>query len=191
MQTSMMDDKQAALQINLLPWREMSRQRKKTQFMASLAVTCAFSFFILLMFHFYYSSIHSSQLQINNILQNEISQGQTMLNEMSSQEAESRAVILQLHTIIDLYNESFQTVRFLSELTSLVPSNISLYKIKHVGDDITLIGVAVSEEAVTNFMKQIGKSPYFNQPVLSSISMDSDKQGAQKNFQLNIVQKAN
>lgn len=189
MQTSMTNDKGASLQINLLPWREAARQRKKAQFIASLVACCFSSFFVLMMCHLYYSSIHSSQAEINSILQNEISQGQATLNEMSSQVTDSRAVILQLHTIIDLYNESFHTVRFLSELTGLVPSNISLYKIKHDGDDITLTGVAASEAAVTEFMQQIGKSPYFNQPVLSSISMDSDKMGAQKNFQLKLVQK--
>lgn len=189
MQTSMIDDKSTSIQINLLPWREAARQRKKTQFIASLVACCISSFFVLMMCHLYYSSIHSSQAEINSILQNEISQGQATLNEMSSQVAESRSVILQLHTIIDLYNESFRSVRFLSELTGLVPSNISLYKIKHDGDDITLTGVAVSEAAVTEFMQQIGKSPYFNQPVLSSISMDSDKMGAQKNFQIKLVQK--
>ena len=177
------------IQINLLPWREEARLRKKNQFGVGIIGSSCLGILIILFFHLYLSSINSEQNSINADLQAAIGKEQASLTQMSSEESEKEAITLQLHTIVDLYNESYQAVRLLNELTKLVPTTISLTKIKRNGNEITLMGVALSEDDVTHFMRDIAASPYFKQPVLSSINTEKNTSGNQRNFQLEVEQK--
>jgi type IV pilus assembly protein PilN len=168
-------------QINLLPWREQTRKIKKTQFITASILSVCISLFILLMFHLHLSNVANQQQELNDILEASINEQQNALNEMNSKEQEKVAIDVQLQFISDLYNESYHAVRVLNELVTLVPNSISIKQIKRNGNEITLTGMANSENDVSSFMSVLAKSPYFNQPVLSSISL-------QKNFQENATQ---
>ena len=177
------------IQINLLPWREEARQIKKTHFITSLVASCIISIFILLLFHIHYSSMVSRQDALNAILSSAISDEQTTLNEMSAKAQDAMAVETQLKFIIDLYNENYSAVRLLNEMITLIPETISVQELKRNGNEILVSGIAKSEDAVTQLMKDISKSPYFNQPTLLSINVGKGTDENARNFNLTFEQK--
>jgi len=177
-------------QINLLPWREQGRQIKKMRFMVALIASVLGSLCIILIFHIYLSGLVGEQQQLNDVLQEAINKEQAVLNDMSSKEDEKATVDAQLQFIINLYSNSFRAVRLLNELVTLVPSSVSLNRIVRNGDTISLAGIANSENDITLFMQDIGRSPYFNQPVLSEIYQDKNSRTENtRYFQLNFKQK--
>jgi len=177
------------MQINLLPWREEARQIKKMQLMVSLGLSCLISLFILLLFHIHYSTAFSRQNALNAMLSAAINEEQSKLNEMSNAESEAGSTEVQLKFIIDLYNENYRAVRLLNDLVSLVSTTISITELKRSGSQITLSGMAKSEDDVTELMKNIAKSPYFNQPALLSINSGKNSDENAKNFSLMFEQK--
>jgi type IV pilus assembly protein PilN len=118
-----------------------------------------------------------------------INEDQNKLNQMSSSEEEKKSVDIQLKFIIDLYNESYNAVRFLNELVNLVPNSISIVRVKRNGNEITLTGIAESEHDITRLLDDITKSPYFNQPTLSSINTDNKSSEGSRKFELMFEQK--
>ena len=177
------------IQINLLPWREQRRQIKKTQFVTSLALCVILSLSILFVFHFHFSSVASEQENLNATLSTAIAEEQSALNEMSSKEDERKSIDVQLKFIIDLYNESYNAVRFLNELVLMVPNSILLTKVKRNGNQITLTGMAKSEKDVTQLLDYISQSPNFKQPTLSSINLENTSSDNSRNFKLTFEQK--
>jgi type IV pilus assembly protein PilN len=178
------------IQINLLPWREQMRQLKKTQFTTSLALCIILSLFILFVFHVYYSSLAGKQDGLNAILSTEINDEQNALNEMSSKEDEKKSIDVQLKFIINLYSESYNAIRFLNELVLMVPNSILLTQIRRNGNQITLTGLAKSENDVTQLLDYISRSPNFNQPTLSAINLENtSSDNSLRNFKLTFEQK--
>lgn len=177
------------IQINLLPWREEARQIKKKQFITSLVLGCIISLLILLVFHVHYSHAASRQNVLNAMISTAISEEQLLLNEMSAKANEAMATETQLKFIMDLYNENYRAVRLLNEMVMLVPDTISVQEIKRNGNEITLTGIAKSEDDVTQLMKEITNSPYFNQPTLLSINVGKGSNENARNFNLMFEQK--
>lgn len=178
------------MQINLLPWREQARQFKKARFRLALVTFAIIPAFFILLFHLYYSAVLNHQLAINNILQDAISKEQTILNQMSSEEAAQQDADTQLRFLMNLYKESYDAVRVLNDLVSLVPPSIFVTQIRRNGDEITLTGIADEEDDISDLMHGIAHSAYFNQPVLVSIALESDKQLVNmRRFKLKFEQK--
>jgi len=175
--------------INLLPWREEKRQIKKMQFITALVSCCVISLLILLIFHIHYSRIASSQNALNDMLSVAINEEQATLNKEGSDAEEAIATETQLKFIIHLYQENYRAVRLLNELVSLVPRTISVAMIKRNGNEVTLSGLAKSEDDVTQLMNDITKSPYFNQPLLLSINAGKNSAENSRNFNIMFEQK--
>jgi type IV pilus assembly protein PilN len=177
------------IQVNLLPWREQARKRKKNQFLILIAGSIIFTLSILFFIHMklYYS--YTDQTSVNALWQEAINEAQVALNLMSTQEQETNQIILQIKLLASLKKESFAPIIFLQELPALIPTTISITKIKYNSYDAKLYGVTLSEAEITKLQNNISKSPYFNTPELVSIDNDKDNKVNLKLFQVHLEQK--
>jgi type IV pilus assembly protein PilN len=173
-------------QINLLPWREHKRQIKKAQFTAALVSCVAASIFVVVFWHVYLSNQLSDQLKLNDVLQVEINKEQASLNDMSSKENEKATIENQLQFIINLYKKSYIGVQLFNQLVKLVPNSISLSKIERNGNSVTLAGTANTDDELTQFMQEMTKSSYFNEPVLTLMNEQKSKEGNKKYFEMDV-----
>jgi len=154
------------------------RQMQKTQFLTTLLSCCICAFLFFLLFHLHYRSLVKQQNALNNMLSTAINEEQNVLNQMGSKATDTITIETQLKFIIRLYNGNYSAVRLLNEMVSLVSPDILMGEMKRNGNEVTLSGVAKSEDDVTRLMNDIAKSPWFNQPVLLSINADKQNENA-------------
>lgn len=177
------------IQINLLPWREQSRQAKKKRFLTLMAGFFLLSIFLIVLSHIYLDKILYNQIGLNDMLRAEINNEQNILNSVNTKVTELGDIKDKLHFIIGVYAQSYNAIRLLNELTGIVPSTVSIDKIIRSNNIVTISGMAQSNSDVTNFLQNIGKSPIFNQPQLNSISGEKDQSSAKRYFELSVVEK--
>jgi type IV pilus assembly protein PilN len=159
------------VQINLLPWREQQRKERMKQLGIIVAFFVGLTIFVIFLLHIYLVAIIHHQKQRNTRLHAELVQEQQILDQLNQQKNKLAEIKKQLDFIYKLRDESYQSVRFLSELIKVVPAGISLQKLTRKGNTIILIGKADSDLEITLFMKSIEKSALFNQPILTEISI--------------------
>ena len=69
--------------INLLPWRELKREREKKQFITYLLVGLFSSIIIVFLINYYATSLVDMQTDRNQRLKNEIAQLDSQIKEIS------------------------------------------------------------------------------------------------------------
>ncbi|MBV9574997.1 MAG: PilN domain-containing protein [Gammaproteobacteria bacterium] len=177
------------IQVNLLPWRQEARKIKKARLTILAIVFAGIALFFIIACHLYLHNELSLQLQINQYLQTELTSEEAMLTSVDAQQQKKKSLEQQLNYIIQLYAQNYQTVQLLNELTTLLPSTISLEKVVKKVNHITFEGTAPSAAEVTLFIQQIGKSAILTQPVLSMLSSEKIGNEMKRSFQITMIQK--
>lgn len=176
------------IQVNLLPWREQSRQLKKLQVISLALIGFGFVFLILLIMHLYYTMLLNRQMSLNTYLQTEINNEQTTLSNISEEQKQKMNYQDDLHYIYNLYKKSYNAVRVLDEIANLTPSNITINKLIKSDFNIIIEGLAQSQSDISLYMQEIAKSPYFKQPDLTLVNQSASGQ-EKRLFQLRVEQK--
>jgi type IV pilus assembly protein PilN len=177
------------MQINLLPWREQARQIQKRRFMAGSILSVIIAILLVIMGHVYLSSFAREQNYINETLQRGVNDEQAAVNATNSQQKEKTHLEGQLKFIISLYNNNNGVLRFLNEISTIVPGTISLNKIIRTGKIFTLAGYAASDGDVTDFMSILKKSPIVIKAVLNKITAGMDINNSRRNFEILVEEK--
>ena len=176
-------------QINLLPWREQSRQVKKVIFGVILAGCVVASFFFVIFAHFYLHYENDIQVERNNYMQSMIDQTNTEIDALKLKVKLRDKIISELKLIVNLRNKSYAAVSLLNLLIQSVPTSVLIDRVSRVDSVFTIEGVAESDLATTLFMRNITSVKGFKQPVLNVIKTEK---GAAQNanqeihFQLKV-----
>lgn len=179
------------IQINLLPWREQERSKKRLQFFTTLGIFIGITLFILVLVHLYLDYLISNQNKRINYLQTVLGEKQAEFFKLKDQQKKQNTIQTELTFLNGLRENSYQAIRLLNELVKVVPPTITLEKITRTGNKITLIGNAQSELQITLFMKNITQSAFFNQPTLTRLVAPEVPNEEGRVFQLDIQQKEN
>ncbi len=171
-------------QINLLPWREKSRQDQRMLFIAILIGFVALTYFLVFILHALVRERINYQNARNNYLQSALLTEQDQLGQLNKSKNAKQKIEQQLHYLFNLRNESYQAVLLFSELAKLTPQGVSLNKIIREANTVTIIGRAKSNLEVTMFMESLEKSPVFEHPVLTEINAKENSVENQRFFQL-------
>lgn len=175
-------------QINLLPWREESRQAKRKRFGYILLSFIVLTLFIVFIIHMYVNAIIDHQEARNNYLQTELDQQATDLTALNKMKKQQSTILSELHFVVALREESYRVVRLLDGLVRVVPEGVTLTKVIRTNQHITLIGKAQSDVQITLFMKNLASSSTFKQPVLTEISSKEATGGEGTYFVLKVEQ---
>lgn len=177
------------VQINLLPWREQERKRLKIQFLTMLGfgLICVIS--IVIMTHFVFSYMLTSQLHRNAFLSEQINQVITETSTLETEKKNGMKTLDNLRFIIRLQAKNFQTIQVLNEITKHVPTAIVLDKIDKSDNALLLEGSAVSNTDVTQFIKELSATPVIVNSELTKIVTSGKEGETRKNFQIKAEQK--
>lgn len=162
-------------QINLLPWREQARQEKKIDFFITLGIFISLTILLIILIHIILNGRISNADARVAFLQSTLGTKQGEFNTLKTQKNKQDTIENDLIFFAKLRTKSFDAVRILSELTKVVPNNITLVKIIRIKNKIILIGKSQSDLQITDFMKNIRTSNVFSQPILTRINQSSDK----------------
>jgi len=155
--------------INLLPWREELRKKKKKDFLNTIALSALVAVVILALIHTYIEGLKSYQEQRNKLLQNEIALLDQKIVAINSIEEKKRKLLAKIDLIQKLQESRPEIVHLFDEIPKVTPDGVYLKKFTQVGEDLTFEGKSQSNARVSAFMRGIEASKWLQMPKLDVI----------------------
>ncbi len=162
--------------INLLPWREAERKRRKREFALAGALALALSAFAALLVHLQIEAWIGDQETRNRFLTDQITQLDRQIKEIKSLEETKANLLARMNIIQQLQESRPEVVRLFDELVSTIPEGVFLTKLEQTGRNVVLEGRAQSNARVSAFMRNVESSEWIGNPRLLLIE-NKDKTG--------------
>jgi type IV pilus assembly protein PilN len=155
--------------INLLPWREALRQKRKRDFLTALVGA------VLIGGLLSYGAKLGVQAQIraqsarNTILGEEIAQLDRQIAEILGLENQKERLLARMEIIEELQRARPEVVHLFDELVETLPEGVHLTEIAQTGRRIEVQGVAQSSTRVSALMRNIDDSEWLREPGLDVV----------------------
>ncbi len=170
--------------INLLPWREELRQKRKKEFMVALLGAFVLGAGTVYAAKLTVQSWISNQVERNNILKAEITELDKQIEEISGLEAQKNRLLARMEIIDQLQRSRPEAVHLIDELVSTLPEGVYLTEVRQTGSRIEIKGEAQSSTRVSALMRNIDESPWLKNPGLDVV--ETRETGAQRNSRFTI-----
>lgn len=155
--------------INLLPWRQMARKEKQREFFSIGIGAIILMGAILLYVHLHMASRISDQNIRNEFMEGEIERVDNQIKEIKGLEAERDRLLARMKVIQQLQASRSRIVHIIDELEKRLPESVYLTATKQANGELLLQGVAPSNASVSNFMRNLEASDWFESPRLEVI----------------------
>ena len=124
-----------------------------------------------------YGAISTSldaQRQNQGTLEQEIKRFEKQIIEIKDLESQIAALLARQKAVEDIQSDRNSPVRLLSELGKNTPQGVAITKLSQKDQDITVEGIAKSNETLSEFLDNLGKSDgWFSKPELVVSSAES------------------
>ena len=170
--------------INLLPWREAERKRKRQEFFLSLGAALATAGLITLLGNWQMSASIEHQRDRNNYLNQEIAGLDKQIEEINGLDAQKRRLLARMEIIETLQRSRPEIVHVFDELVRILPEGVYLTYLRQTGQRFELRGVAQSSTRVSSFMRNIDASQWVSDPTLQIVETRSADSSAGASFTL-------
>jgi type IV pilus assembly protein PilN len=155
--------------INLLPWREAERRRKRQEFVLSIGAALATAALFALLGRWQMSASISHQEDRNRVLQDEIAQLDKQIEEINGLDAQKRRLLARMEIIERLQRSRPEIVHVFDEIVRILPEGVYLTYLKQSGERFEFRGVAQSSTRVSSFMRNIEASEWLSDPSLQIV----------------------
>ena len=161
--------------INLLPWREARRLQRQRELIGMLVVAALFGAVIVFGVYTEIDNRIKYQQERNQYLRDEIAQLKKAAEEMEELRKVKNRLVDRLNVVQKLQTVRPGMVRMLDELVRRVPQDIYLTGFKTATNQVTLNGIARSDNVISDFMRDLKSSEanLFGEPVLQVIETRS------------------
>jgi type IV pilus assembly protein PilN len=160
------------VRINLLPHRELKRQRQKQAFflMSGLSVVAGAAL-VLLVWSVLEGYIDAQQGR-NKLIADENRRLDAQIKEIATLRQEIEALRARQKAVEDLQADRNQPVYLLDELTRQTPEGIYLRSVKQEDRKVTIAGWSASQERVSEFLRNLtNNGHYVERPELIEIKL--------------------
>ena len=124
----------------------------------------------------------------NQFLSQTIAKVDQEIKEIENLEKEKEALLARMKVIQELQGSRSEIVHIFDELAKAIPENIYLIKASRSGTNISLEGVADSNDYVSELMRNLNDSPWFTNPKLTVIEAGRKDYPNGSWFQLQVAQ---
>lgn len=159
--------------INLLPWRDLERKRKRQEFMFATVGAIVVALLVGLLLRFQYDAQISHQNERNQYLQSQIEILDHQIAEILDLEQQRKRLSDRIEVIQKLQSSRPEAVHLFDQLVRLLPDGIYLTSVKQTDRRIQIKGVAESSTRVSAFMRNIDGSEWLKDPSLEIIETKS------------------
>lgn len=160
--------------INLLPWRQALRQRRRKEFLVGIGAAVALAVVITLLANFAVSSMIDAQKRRNDLLKAEIAELDKAIEQILSLETRRDRMIARMQVIDTLQSSRPEVVKLFDQMVSTLPEGVYLSSVKQTGKKLEFTGVAQSSTRVSAFMRNIDASESLSAPELKVIQTGRD-----------------
>src|SRR5512145_3419935 len=152
--------------INLLPWREAERKRKRQEFFLSIGAAFATAALVILLGRWQMSAAIEHQNERNQIISDEIAELDKQIQEIVGLEKQKERLLARMEIIETLQRSRPEIVHVFDELVRILPEGVYLTYLKQTGARFEIRGVAQSSTRVSSFMRNIDASEWLADPAL-------------------------
>ena len=144
--------------INLLPYREERRKRRKQAFFAGLGLAALIGAGLVFAGYLLLQLLTSEQQSRNQYIQGEISILEAQIKDIANLKSEIESLKARQRAVEDLQTDRNTPVQLLNDLARLAPEGIYLNAIRQENKTVTVSGVAQTNERVSEFLRNITRS---------------------------------
>ena len=163
--------------INLLPYREEIKQRKKQQFNILMLSALLVGVGLSVLAYVSINSAISNQESRNQFLETEISKLDTDLGEIKKLQQEKENFLAKKQKVEELQEKRSQAAYIIDTLNVLTPENTYLTAVNAENPTTyTITGRAMSDNKIAMLMRALPSTGVFSQPELLSIKKNDNYQ---------------
>ncbi len=156
--------------INLLPHREERRQQRKRAFFVGLGAAAAAGVVIAGIWMVVLQQMTEAQQARNTFLSAQIKQLESQIKDIAELRAEIESLKARQKAVEDLQTNRNIPVYLLDELVRYTPEGIYFTAIKQAGDQVTISGIAQTNERVSELLRNTqNQSQWLKRPELVEI----------------------
>jgi type IV pilus assembly protein PilN len=170
--------------INLLPWREAERKRKRQEFYLSLGAAVVTAALVALLGRWQMNASIAHQQDRNQVLQDEIAQLDKRIEEINGLDAQKRRLLARMEIIETLQRSRPEIVHVFDEIVRVLPEGVYLTYLKQTGSRFEIRGIAQSSTRVSTFMRNIDASEWLADPALQIVETKGNDAVGGANFTL-------
>lgn len=157
--------------INLLPWREELREKKRKQFLAALVASGLCAIFVMVVAWSLLTYQLEDQEQANQLISSSNQELDEKLTKIDGLQAQRQSVIERMRLIQGLQGQRPVSVRSLDEFVRVIPAQMYLTRVTRVANRITIEGRADNPDTVAILLRRIKASPWFKNAQMSSFDI--------------------
>ena len=161
--------------INLLPWRDELREKRKKEFIA----VCIGAFLVGVLgvglTWLYFDNRLQDQEQANQLVVSTNQNLDIQLKSLEGLQEQRNAIVERMKLIQGLQGQRPIAVHLVDELVRVIPSNMYITKFSRLGDKFTLEGKAESPNTVAELLRNLESSPWYRNAFMSSFLVTEEK----------------
>lgn len=155
--------------INLLPWRDAEKQKKKKDFIIFLAMSCVVALGMAYTGKIYIDSMIQDQLQRNTFLQTQTAILDERIAEVHEIKKEKEELVRRINLIQQLETERNTATRLFNTLPEVTPSGVYANAISFKDGRIDVQGFTESNGRVSRMVRNVEASSWLSDAALPSI----------------------
>lgn len=173
--------------INLLPWREAERKRKRQEFGVAAVAALLGAALVYFVVNWQMQSAIDDQVARNTYLNGEIAELDKQIAEILDLEEQKKRLQARITVIEQLELSRPEIVHVFDQLVRTTPDGIYLTSVKQTDRKIELKGIAQSSTRVASYMRNIDSSEWLKDPALQILETKGASDAGSQ-FTLNATQ---
>ena len=177
------------IRVNLLPHREEARKRRQQQFGVLAGISLAIALLVAGAVWIFLDQQVTQQQTNVAYMKGEIAKLDKQIEEIRKIREETASLLAKKQVVEGLQSNRSEPVQLLDQLLRQLPEGVYLKSVRQTGAKVNLAGYAQSNARVSTLMRNLGASPYLENPELVEIkaAQAPDKSGSRINeFNMNI-----
>ena len=177
------------IRVNLLPHREEKRKRRQQQFLGIAVFSVILGLVVSAAIWFFLDQQVEQQNANVAYMKSEIGKLDKQIEEIRKIREETASLLAKKQVVEGLQSNRSEPVQLLDQLLRQLPEGIYLKQIKQTGVKVNVVGYAQSNARVSTLMRNLGASPYLENPELieiKAILLDNNPNKRVNEFSMNI-----
>jgi type IV pilus assembly protein PilN len=175
--------------INLLPWREEQRERRRKRFLLILVVALAGAIGAVLIANQAINNAIDRQIARNDYIGQQIVVVDERIKQISELKVRRQQLLERMRIIQDLQGNRPISGRMFDQLARTLPEGVYFTEVKMAGKALSITGAAESNNRVSDLMRNLDASDWFDAPSLTEVKAITAGQLDQANvFRLTVRQ---
>lgn len=155
--------------VNLLPWREIARQRSKKEFGIHAGIAIVIASAIVGIAFLVIADMQQRQQSRNTFLFGQIQILDAQIAEIQDINKQKDQIMNRVQLIKSLHEDRNTAIMILNEFSERTPDGVFLTSIEKRGRSLSITGNTVSNNRVSEFLRNLKESPILIDPEIRQV----------------------